>query len=375
MCHRFSETSGGAPAGKEAAAGRLTAVFEKARCGLDITVGAIGGSVTEAFASSDPLKASYGGLLTRWIQEQFPSCNVRFVNAGLGATGSVIGVHRATEQLLPYEPDIVLVDFSVNDPETRQAAEAYESLLYRCLTAKTQPAVVCVSMVDFRESEFGSNFSQELHRDIARHYGVPLISVKDEIRPLVYAGEIVPERYWPDKVHPNDEGHQTIFSLLRDYFQAVLTSGGEPVSQWPLPRDPLFSRRFAQADLLTNQRIQAVSLGSFRVDNEAFYRLPYGWRYDGSGRLPLVFRVRARTVGLLYQMVTDGAHGTAGIAVFDHETGKEWPVEEISCDFQGGWGCYPEYRLLARSEDTHTYTVELRPVEGQKFSLLGILIS
>ena len=338
--------------------GRLKAVFQKAACGQDLTIGAIGGSVTEALASSDPLKASYGGLLTQWMQEQFPCIRVRFVNAGLGATGSVIGVHRAADQLFPYEPDIVLVDFSVNDPETRQAAEGYESLLFRCLTAKKSPAVICVSMIDFRESEFGSNFSQGLHEDIARYYGVPLISIKDGIRPLVYEGNIAPERYWPDKVHPNDSGHRKIFAFLKDYFQRVLTAAGS-ASEYPLPREPLFGRRFVEGDLLTNQKIQPLSLGSFRVDNEAFYRLPYGWRYDGFGREPLVFQTRTRAIGLLYQMVNDGAHGKAKVIVTDNDVGKEWPSQTISCDFRGGWGCYPEYRMLACGEEKHMYTVEI----------------
>ena len=102
---------------------RLGRIFQKAEAGGEIVVGAIGGSVTEAYASSDPLEKSYGGLATQWFRERFPGAKVRFVNAGVGATGSVIGVHRAGRELLAHRPDLIFVEFSVNDPVSRMAAE------------------------------------------------------------------------------------------------------------------------------------------------------------------------------------------------------------------------------------------------------------
>ena len=41
-----------------------------------------------------------------------------FINVGIGATDSYLGVHRVTADVLDKEPNLVLVEFAVNDSNT-----------------------------------------------------------------------------------------------------------------------------------------------------------------------------------------------------------------------------------------------------------------
>ena len=93
---------------------RIAKVLQKALSGEDITVVTIGGSITSgAWATSDENK--YAVRVKNWFVEQFPNITVNFQNAGISATPSLIGVHRVAEQVLSFDPDFVVVDFTVNE--------------------------------------------------------------------------------------------------------------------------------------------------------------------------------------------------------------------------------------------------------------------
>lgn len=54
----------------------------------------------------------------RLRKDTFPEDDFEFVNAGIGGTDSYLGVHRVNKGVLEYEPDLVLVEFSVNDEDS-----------------------------------------------------------------------------------------------------------------------------------------------------------------------------------------------------------------------------------------------------------------
>ena len=92
---------------------RLKEFIAKCRAGKDITIVSIGGSVTRGESASCFEKAYYN-LIGEWVKERY-GVNVTAINAGSNGTGSVIGVERAERDVLRHKPDLVVVEFSVND--------------------------------------------------------------------------------------------------------------------------------------------------------------------------------------------------------------------------------------------------------------------
>ena len=101
---------------------RLERALAKARRGETVTIGVIGGSITQGAAATQPEKR-YGNRLAAWWRQTFPKANVLFVNAGIGATGSDYGALRDNRDLLSHHPDFVVVEYAVNDPNSQAAAE------------------------------------------------------------------------------------------------------------------------------------------------------------------------------------------------------------------------------------------------------------
>lgn len=184
---------------------RLKNLMKRAANGESLVIGFLGGSITQGSLSSTS-KNCYAYLVYEWWKKSFPNAAFSFVNGGIGGTTSHYGGARAWKDVLCYRPDIVTVDFSVNDDANEFFEETYEGTLRRLLAAPSAPAVVVLNNVFY---DTGKN-AQYYHNRIADHYGIPHVSIKDTVYPDVESGKIVRADITPDNLHPNDKGHRLV---------------------------------------------------------------------------------------------------------------------------------------------------------------------
>ena len=184
---------------------RLKNLMKRAANGESLVIGFLGGSITQGSLSSTP-KTCYAYLVYEWWKKSFPNAAFSFVNGGIGGTTSHYGGARAWKDVLCYRPDIVTVDFSVNDDANEFFEETYEGMLRRLLAAPSAPAVVVLNNAFY---DTGKN-AQNYHNRIADHYGIPHVSIKDTVYPDVESGKIVRADITPDNLHPNDKGHRLV---------------------------------------------------------------------------------------------------------------------------------------------------------------------
>lgn len=184
---------------------RLKNLMKRAAKGESLVIGFLGGSITQGSLSSTP-KTCYAYLVYEWWKKSFPNAAFSFVNGGIGGTTSHYGGARAWKDVLCYRPDIVTVDFSVNDDANEFFEETYEGTIRRLLAAPSAPAVVVLNNVFY---DTGKN-AQDYHNRIADHYGIPHVSIKDTVYPDVESGKIVRADITPDNLHPNDKGHRLV---------------------------------------------------------------------------------------------------------------------------------------------------------------------
>lgn len=184
---------------------RLKNLMKRAANGESLVIGFLGGSITQGSLSSTP-KTCYAYLVYEWWKKSFPNAAFSFVNGGIGGTTSHYGGARAWKDVLCYRPDIVTVDFSVNDDANEFFEETYEGTLRRLLAAPSSPAVVVLNNVFY---DTGKN-AQDYHNRITDHYGIPHVSIKDTVYPDVESGKIVRADITPDNLHPNDKGHRLV---------------------------------------------------------------------------------------------------------------------------------------------------------------------
>ncbi|MBP1542971.1 MAG: hypothetical protein J6A16_02645, partial [Oscillospiraceae bacterium] len=157
---------------------RMANVLDRASKGEEITAAYIGGSITEGYHDNLTLKEDekWAKMSTTYIQEQFPGATVNYVNAGISGTPSVLGNVRLERDVLAYDPDIVFVEFAVNDGGEAIYKNAYESLVRTLLQDERDIAVVLL----FTIVENGHTCQPHMTQ-IGEKYDLPMISLPDSI--------------------------------------------------------------------------------------------------------------------------------------------------------------------------------------------------
>lgn len=344
---------------------RLASVMKRARKGEAITVGVIGGSITQG-SSASSTKASYAALVHQWWVEAFPETDIGLINAGVGATTSYLAVHRVDKDLLAYEPDVVIVEFSVNDSDTAFYRNTYEDLVRKILKADSKPAVILL----FTTMEDGTS-AQTQHLYVGFHYDLPRASYRQLVLKEIEEGRLTWKSISPDNIHPNNKGHAIIGELMWNFFNSVyLRMDSIEAEAEAMIKDPLSSEAYANATILDSELIEPIQMGSFEKGN-IYDRFNNNWFTD-SGEGSIIFEVTAKNIGIMYYKITNGTGGQYDVYI-DGEYSKR-----LDADFKGGWGSYAETLEVYSSEDEKTHTIEIRKSDtssGDFFAILGLLIS
>ena len=267
-------------------------VSRKALRGEDITICAFGGSITRGSGSDvNPLEESgirhsldqkdynYLDYVCEFWENAF-SCKVTKVNAGMGATDTVYGVHRMEEDVLQYHPDLVIVEWCCNDGKDQLYKQAtYEAIVRRLL--ETNTALIILSMATARGVS-----SQILHEPISDWYAVPMISYRDAY------GDMQEYRYLStDGTHPNKVGYALAGLLVNHFLMETLQEQEHIDRKVSTCREDVFceeSMYYHGAKILTLKDIhdgkiegaRITDMGSFDMDKEVskfVFREYYGF--------------------------------------------------------------------------------------------------
>ena len=343
---------------------RLYQVLQRAEQGEEICVGVIGGSIT-AGARASQVEYRWGNRVHAWWTAAFPDTSVRFVNAGIGATGSSIGAHRAKKDLLIHHPDVVVVEFSVNDENRKLFAETLEGLVRQILNSPKKPAVLLL----FTMNRQGNN-AQEWHGQVGEHYRLPMVSFRDAVWPEIQAGRLKWEDVEADEVHPNDRGH----ALCADYLNHVFEWAWETLPRDrmpcvpPLP-DPLFTDVFERTTLLNAEKIAPLSIEGWSSSQSPFFG-PC-WETDQPGS-SLFFELSGSAISVIFYRVK-GDMGIARAGVDD------LPPVELNGWFAADWGGYSPWELVAGNLSPGPHRVHIELLEkkapqsqGHRFQLLAV---
>lgn len=199
---------------------RIKSVIQRAQSGQELTIAFLGGSITQGSLATVH-ENTYAYRVYKWWCDTFPQAKFNYVNGGIGGTDSYYGVSRAVTDVLMYQPDFVVVDFSVNDVDNSYCEETFEGVLRTLLGWPSRPAVLILNNVFY---DTGMSI-QDDHNEIADHYGVPHVSVHDTIYRRMKAGEYNRIDITPDGLHPNDKGH----GLVADEITKLLAKISEEV--------------------------------------------------------------------------------------------------------------------------------------------------
>lgn len=328
---------------------RMSDVFQKAQNGEDITVAYIGGSITEGYNAGTT--EFYAKTCTDLLQGYFPDITVTGVNAGISGTPSLLGNLRLERDVLSADPDIVFVEFAVNDGQEADYKNAYESLVRTLLTQEKDIAVVLLFTV------LDSGYTCQEHMSkIGANYDLPMISVHDSVYEEIEAGKMTWQDYSNDQSHPNAYGHKCITDFVDNYYQKVLPVVAENVGEVSkeLP-DPVFSAKYMNMHYMDSATMDGVELDGFeQYDTHGSFH--NGWMYRGTDGGSMKFTVECSVLEMVFKANNSDKYGTADIYV-DGEK-----VKSVVSNMSDGWN-NPVTAYLIDNDSSAEHTVEIR-MEG-----------
>ena len=345
---------------------RLKACMQRAEQGEELVIAFLGGSITQGSLASVPEK-TYAYRVFSWWKETFPKAEFHYVNGGIGGTTSHYGVSRAVTDVLMYQPDFVVVDFSVNDDAEPFFQETYEGVIRRLLSWDSRPAVLILNNVFY---ETGKN-AQEYHNAAGDWYGVPHVSIRDTVWQQVQAGKYTVKELTPDGLHPNDLGHELAAAQVTAFLQQVkesLQESNGKIQDDPdssgLPQ-PMTANAYESARRLTIREI-SPKLSGFRADTQEktghLDHFKNGW----IGRLPgdaITFEVEASCIAVQYRKTIQRPALRAQL-VLDGDEGH--PIL-LDGNFDEDWGdcLYLETVLHHGEKKLHTIHIRILPGDEQ----------
>ncbi len=239
----------------------LPNVIAKLQAGKAVKIAYFGGSITAA--------NGWRVKTLAWFRKQWPKADISEINAAIGGTGSDLGVYRLDYDVLRHKPDLMFVEFAVND------GGAAPAQIHRCMegiirkTWKADPAIdICYvyTLTGDRLAELQSGKYQRsasAMEALADHYGIPSMHFGLEVGRLAKEGRLVfrlaknatdDEKkaaegkivFSEDNVHPLDAGHE-IYAQVVARNLATLTAGAERPHTL---KAPLVADNYEQAKML-----------------------------------------------------------------------------------------------------------------------------
>ena len=201
--------------------------------GAELKIGYLGGSITAQNGWRVQTLAHF--------KKAYPQSTFAEINAAIGGTGSDLGVFRVQQDVLSKAPDLLFVEFAVNDggADPQRIIRCMEGIVRQ--TWRANPKTDICFVYTLTEALSGPMLEGKLQRSasamekVADFYGIPSITLGMEVAKLAKAGKLVwraplPKTdaekaalgdkfvFAPDSVHP----HESTGHVL--YTQAIVRS-------------------------------------------------------------------------------------------------------------------------------------------------------
>ncbi|MDR1330638.1 MAG: SGNH/GDSL hydrolase family protein [Tannerella sp.] len=223
--------------------GGLPNVFHRIAHRRQVRIGYFGGSITEA-------REGWRDLSFGWFRLTFPYTAFYQIDASIGGTGSDLGVFRVERDLLVHDPDLVFIEFAVNDggKSREETLDSVEGLIRKIWKRNpetdicfvyTTAEVYCTELVHGRQHP--APLAME---ELAGRYGIPSIHAGIEVARLYAQGKLLLSAdaaenahtivFTEDRTHPLAEsGHPLYGHIVVKYLAQM--QAGKAVVQHALP--------------------------------------------------------------------------------------------------------------------------------------------
>lgn len=167
---------------------------------------------------------AYPHLLHVALKQRFPFAVVNVIVTAIGGENSGAGCERFARDVLTHRPDVVTMDYGLNDRGMglTDAATAWRKMIEQALAASCKVILLTPTFdVTCRAGDTGADRGElarhaDQIRQLAAEYAVGLADSSAAFSQYMQGGELDDLLSWPN--HPNRRGHELVAQQLMRWF-------------------------------------------------------------------------------------------------------------------------------------------------------------
>ncbi|HAG14670.1 MAG TPA: hypothetical protein DCG49_12540 [Ruminococcus sp.] len=319
-----------------------------------LTIGFMGGSVTQGYIALHVQPYAYPQMLADDLQQQ--GCAVQTVLCAEAGMNCVSANLLTDERILASHPDLVFLEFAINETTLKPSVIAFESLLRKLLTAP-DPPLVCLFILRSTNGYSCEGFMTE----IAEHYHLPYTILRKGLDPVLKRGDLQWQDYADEESHPNADGHRLLADCLMYLVRQLRMQPDSPAL--PLP-EPWLDAPYTKLKMIKpDPDCPFVQTNCPVIPNpHQFYPVVWAVNAENGG---LEITVSCRILAVFYLVHRLPEFGSCEIAV----DGVPMKKNILQSNSIYGWG-NENHVFAVQAADSGVHTVSLKPLD-QNFFVLG----
>lgn len=187
--------------------------------GADATIVCFGDSITAGYA----VRRGFPSFLLESLRQRFPDSKIEMINSGISGDTSQDGLSRLDWAVLSYEPDLVTINFGINDCVLGLSREEFEMNLVemvRRIRAGPDSEILLLSSQPLESPPYDQrvlDYYQTVER-VAKEMNVGFVDVYGAWMKRVRVGMPLDSLILPGLDHPNEAGYRIIAEELMSLF-------------------------------------------------------------------------------------------------------------------------------------------------------------
>lgn len=258
------------------------------------TMGFIGGSITEGGNNE-----YFIGLIKEKFIAECPETQITCVNAGVGGTNSALGLFRLERDLMSKNPDIVFIEFAVNDYNLATSGIYIENMI-RSVIKRNVPVVLIHTangdiLREYEKGEIPSNIKK--YTELSEYYNILQINMGYELfKALGMTADDFMRENFLDSCHPNSTGYKRYADIIIKGIENYDFNMNE------IDKPYLFGREISNPRLVL---CEGLANDSWKLSYNTMYeRLP-NYIYSFTPGDELVFDFEGSFLGIYYTVEKD----------------------------------------------------------------------
>ena len=280
---------------KEGDLTRLAKAIKKSKSGKEVLIMFYGNSANTSEVYAD---TPYWRLFGEFWSANIGPC--RTVAVSMDNLTSLDACMRVDQDVLRWKPDVVFLDFAVQDAVASMAsanAHGYDNLIRRILQSSTKPAVVSLILTGAEQKSFGMNAANadmfntasKLQKQVASYHNIPIIDFETALWDnMVELVKVTTQREIPlmtwatvgeNNVAMNDSGHAILQGAISYFVNKVNNKLNKvPTQDYAYPTEGYFGTdKYMKGSLVDVESIANGKASGHSFDLEKDELTKYGY--------------------------------------------------------------------------------------------------